>query len=510
MAFFFEEKNRLVLPNWRSFHNTAKIGELNGSKKLKIEKSFNPDITDIVDGWIDNKTIGMAADLIGVAIICNKHEDENVKDAAKFILSNPNFSTNELNDAAKFIISSNSIDETTILDANELEAFQERANLFFVYEKINSIKQKLKFNPRNPILWVEIARYYSIIGQKIQAERCILNAYWLSPNNRFILRSMARFFTHIGKVGFVHDIIRKAPITKVDPWLMATEISLATKRGRYSRFIKSGMNLVNSNKFHPFNISELNSSLGTLELETSLKRGKKLFSDSLLNPNDNALAQAEWISHKERNLIEVDPSTFDVFNDYEAKARDASEKGKWKESLNYAKMWFLDMPFSRGAILFGSEIASTNLDDHDEAVSMYKAGLTSHPRDSQMLNNIVYSLCLNNRLDEAEEYLNRYRNLKSEGNPQHQIYYSATQGLYYFRKGYVDIGRNLYLDAISLAKENKDQKLANLAFVNYVREEIIAGNNFNEVLKSKIEEIKINSNNKTIKKIISEIEQLTS
>lgn len=510
MAFFFEEKDRLVLPNWRSFHNTAKIGELNGSKKLKIEKSFNPDIIDLVDGWLENKTIGMAADLIGVAIICNKQEDENVKEAANFILSNPDFSSNELNEAAQSIIKSNTISETTTLDANELEAFQERANLFFVYEKINLIKKKLKSNPRNPILWVEIARYYSIIGQNIQAERCILNAYYLSPNNRFILRSMARFYTHMGNVDFVHDIIRKAPITKIDPWLMATEISLATKRGRYSRFIKPGFNLVGSNNFHPFNISELNSSLGTLELETSLKRGKKLISDSLLSPNDNALAQAEWISHKERNFIDVDPSTFNVFNDYEAKARDASEKGKWKESLDFAKMWFLDMPFSRGAILFGSEIASTNLNDHNEAVSMYKAGLTSHPRDSQMLNNIVYSLCLNNRLAEAEEYMNRYKNLKSDGNLHHQVCYTATQGLFYFRKGYHDMGRNLYLNAMSLASDNKEQRLANLAFVNYVREEIIAGNNLDGVLKSKIDELKNNSDSQTIKKIISDIEALAS
>tara|TARA_R110002073_G_scaffold261538_3_gene424437 strand:+ start:3101 stop:4636 length:1536 start_codon:yes stop_codon:yes gene_type:complete len=509
MAFFFEEKDRLVIPNWRSFSNTAKLGELNGSHKLLIEKSFNPDITDIVDGWLENKTIGMAADLIGVAIICDKQDDHNVKEAANFIISNSDFASSELIEAANSILKIDYSKINPILDSHDLDAFKERSNTFFVYQKINELKIKIRNNLRNPILWVEIARYYSIIGQNIQAERAILNAYQLSPQNRFVLRSMARFFTHVGKVDFIHDIIRKSDVTRFDPWIMATEISLATKRGRYSRFMKPGLNLVSSKNFHPFNISELNSSLGTIELESSLKKSRKLFTDSLVNPNDNALAQAEWISHKERKLINVNPSEFNVHNDFEAKARDASEHGKWEDSIDYAKLWFLDMPFSRGAILFGSEVASNNLDNHDEAVSLYKAGLTSHPNDTQMLNNIVYSLCLRNRLDEAEQYIERYKTINSGDNIHHDICYTATKGLYHFRKGFHDIGRTFYMEAITMASDAKEQKLANIAFVNYIREEVISGNKVEGEFKEKILELKNKSDSLTIQKIIGQIENLS-
>ncbi|MFT4645263.1 MAG: Tfp pilus assembly protein PilF [Planctomycetota bacterium] len=510
MAFFFEEKDRLVLPNWRSFSNTAKMGELNGSHKLLIEKSFSPDISDIVDGWLENKTIGMAADLIGVAIICNKQDDENVKEAASFILSNSIFSSSELIEAANAILKVDYNKVKPILDSNNLEAFQERSNMFFVYNKISELKVKLRSNPKNPILWVEIARYYSIIGQNKQAERSILNAYRLSPQNRFILRSMARFFTHIGKTDYIHDIIRKSDVTKFDPWIMSAEISLASKRGRYSRFMKSGLNLVSSNNFHPFNISELNSSLGTIELESSLKKSRHLFKDSLLYPNDNTLAQAEWISHKERKLFDINPADFNVHNDFEAKARDSSEHGKWEDSIDYAKLWFLDMPFSRGAILFGSEIASNNLENHSEAVSLYKAGLTSHPNDKQMLNNIVYSLCLSNRLDEADQYIERYKNQHSGANIHHDICYTATKGLYHFRKGYHDIGRTLYMEAITKAADAKEQRLANIAFVNLIREEVMSGNEIEEGFKEKVLELKNKSDSLTVQKIITQIESLTS
>ena len=509
MAFFFEETNRLVLPNWRSFANTAKIGELNGSKKLLIEKSFNPDISDLVDGWIDSQTIGMAGDLIGVAIICNKEDDPNVINAAKFIKSNPEISSRELLNTASIILNKDKVKEKTILDSTSLESFQERSNLYFVYERISDLKKRLRINPKNSILWTEIARYYSIIGQNKQAERSIKNAFQLSPENRFVLRAMARFYTHIGKVDYAHDIIRKLPITKHDPWIMATEISLAMKRGRFSRFIKPAFNIVNSSDYHPFNVSELNSSLGTLEMDTSLKKSKKLFNDSLINPNDNTLAQAEWISHKESNFLNVNPSEFDIENDYEAKARDASEHGRWQDSVDFAKLWFLDMPFSRGAILFGSEVASNNLNNQDEAVSLYKAGLTSHPNDSQMLNNIVYSMCLNNRVDEAEEYLNRFKLDDKGTNVEHQICITATRGLYYFRKGFYDLGRKYYLEAMTKASVEKKQLLANIAFVNYVREEYLAGFEVNDEIKNKITELRQKSQSKTVKKIISDIDSIS-
>ena len=83
MAIFFEETNRLVIPNWRSFSNTAKIGELNGSKKLLVDPTFNPDLTDLIDDWENSKTIGVAADLLGAAIIGNQLSNPEVVKSGK-------------------------------------------------------------------------------------------------------------------------------------------------------------------------------------------------------------------------------------------------------------------------------------------------------------------------------------------------------------------------------------------------------------------------------------------
>ena len=162
-------------------------------------------------------------------------------------------------------------------------------------------------------------------------------------------------------------------------------------------------------------------------------------------------------------------------NKFEADARNSAEIGEFEDAVNYAKLWFLDMPFSRGAILFGSQVAANNLDDHNETIQLYKAGLTSHPNDPQMLNNLMYSLCLSNNLKEADAYWQKFSNIGKTAIPT-EICITATKGLYNFRKGLQEQGREYYTHAIEKAVNSKEQKLANQAFVNYLREEIIVGN----------------------------------
>jgi hypothetical protein len=40
VAHLFEKKDRHVIPNWRSFDNTAKLGELNGSRGIEFVSTF--------------------------------------------------------------------------------------------------------------------------------------------------------------------------------------------------------------------------------------------------------------------------------------------------------------------------------------------------------------------------------------------------------------------------------------------------------------------------------------
>jgi pentatricopeptide repeat protein len=477
MAHNFEKKDRHVIPNWRSFNNTVKLGELNGSKGIQLNSSFKPDISNILEDWDENKNLGVAGDIIGIALLSNQEENSIVREIAKFITDNKDQATPALINAAALVNKpSKEVELNLNFDVDTIDTFNESYQLYNIHREIGLLRKKLIVNPNNPILWVEISRMYAILGQQKKAERSIRNAIYLAPENRFILRNSARFFTHLGDLEFAHDIIRRSELVKTDPWVMAAEISLATLRNRGSRFAKSGLQIIESNSFHPFNISELASSLATLELKNaSVKKSRKLFDKSLINPNDNSLAQAEWAEQEENSLRSINPSEFKVINSFEALARDSAQHKKWNDAIDYSKSWFLDIPFSKAAVTFANEIAYNKLKDHKLAVEIAKAGLVSHPNDPQLINNIIYSLCLQNKLDEAEAFLQRIKKEDIEPNSVHQICLTASRGLFLFRKGFREAGRLLYFESMKLSKEINNLYLNSSAYVNYCREEVLAG-----------------------------------
>lgn len=506
MANIFENKDRHVIPNWRSFENTAKLGELNGSKTIKLDSSFKPDISDLIEDWKENKNLGVAGDIIGVALVCNQQENETVKEVSNYVLSQKHGTTPALLKAAKSINRKKREEIDFPFEISNIETFAFRENLQVLFQRINLYKKRLIQNPNNPIAWVELSRLYSINGQEDQAERAMKNALFLAPENRFVLRNMARFFVHIGDIDFAHENLKKADITKYDPWVMATEIALADLRGRGSIFTKKGLQIIDSNSFHPFNITELSSSIGTLELSnSSLKKSKKLFEKSLINPNDNSLAQAEWVSQEESGIMNIDPSKFNVKNSFEALARDAKENRKWDNAIEFSKNWFLDLPFSKGGILFGSEIATSKLKNHSKAVEIAKLGLISHPNDPQLLNNIVYSLCLENKIEEAEKHFDKIRTTHLDYSDINKVCITATHGLLLFRKNQPELGRKYYLESMKLAKEINNSYLSSLAFVNYSREEIMQNETDISPLISKLLEIKKNNSNEDIISLIDEV-----
>jgi tetratricopeptide (TPR) repeat protein len=479
VAHFFEKKDRHVIPNWRSFDNTAKLGELNGSKGIELISNFKPDISDILEDWTeeDNKTIGVAGDILGVALVSNQEQNPKIIEIAKFVLQNEGIAPKALTFAAKGILKPTT-DKIINLDFDSIELFQDETSLVILYKKINDLKRKLRENPSNSINWIEIGRLYAIIGQSIKAERAIRNALFLAPENRFILRNMTRFFVHLGEdgVSFAHDIIRKSTLVNNDPWLLSTEISLATLRGRNSKFIKQGQQIIDSNSFHPFNITELASSLATVEMKNSnIKKSRKLFEQSLKKPNDNSLAQAEWASQEETNLFAINSSQMNLANSYEAMARDFAEKGNWVKAIEYSKKWFLDLPFSKGSILFGNNIALKKLRDHNIAAEVGMLGLRSHPHDPHLLNNIIYSLCLQDKTDEAELLFQKVDKTELTSKSTHNVCLLATLGLLNYRKGNPEKARKFYLEAMNLAKEIGKNSLVSAALINMTREEIILG-----------------------------------
>lgn len=377
MTNIYELENRLLIPNWRDFKRTIKIGELgyfNESKKIFYDNS------KIKTDWINNKTIGFAADLINNSFISNELNSEELKQAIEFVEKNSIEASNSLLSLIKQIkdesikINDNS---TTFLE-KKVESIEEFYSLFdndILNRIINKTKNLTKKHYNNSIYWTELARLYTIKGHLLKAEKCMNIAINLAPNNRFILRSATRFFIHIKQEDKAIHYLKNSESIKNDPWLISAHIASSKLLDRFSPFIKKGISLVNSNNFSNFDLTELSSSLGSLELENgSFKKSKPFLELSMHEPNDNSLAQFEWLRKKEKRLIFNAEKFKLVKNPFEAFAYENFKKGKFNESFNNCIDWFLDMPFSKRPLIFASYIA-TILEQHNYAILICKIGL---------------------------------------------------------------------------------------------------------------------------------------
>jgi len=487
MANLFNPKDRRVLPNWRSFSLTTGLGELDGLKK-GVNVSSRPDLSieDYVFSWDRNKQITIAGDLLSAAFVNGLTEDPKVKEAAVFVLSNREKSTDNLLKFAEYII--NPTDEA--IDKRVTFHFEDGYDE--IKKMIREIKDKINNYPQNPILYVELSRLYSILGNKEKAIKNMSIAIQLAPENRFVLRAASRLYTHFGLADHIHHIIKKSEISKYDPWIISAEIALATILDRSSHLIKKGFQMIKFGKYVPRDLTELAASLGTLEfLHGNRKKTNKMLKASMISPNDNSLAQVEWISNKGYNFI-INPNDYRIENKYEALTLDNYYDNKFDEALKNSIAWFCDIPFSRSPIIFSSYIAGSILDKNELAINILFAGLESHPNDPQIINNLAFALALENRLDDAEKHLGKIVNL-SNVDQIASVCLTATKGLVAFRRGNKTKGRKLYSESIEKTEEIKNNYLKGLAMLNYVREEILSNSDDNLInnLMEQVDKIQI-------------------
>ncbi len=383
MAIIYEIKERRVIPNWRDYKRTLQIGELSNSNTQPLDIN----IDRVVNDWSTLKNIGTAAELINAAFISGKSEFTELIEAVRLVKDNPTSASNTLLSFADNFekpIIQNSLTNSNIFllekDVDTIDEFQALINNKSLFKVINRTKKRSINEINNPIVWVELSRLYIIHGQEKKAERAMLTALHLAPDNRFVLRSATRFFIHTDQFDKALYYLRKSNSLKHDPWLISAHIATSSIMKRFSPLIKDGEKLILSNKFSPYELTELYSSLGTLEFKDgSFKKAKAHFDKSMLKPNDNTLAQLEWVS-KEDSRFSINPFSFEnVINPFEAFALEHYEKGNWKDAFYNCIKWFLDTPFSKRPVLLGSYIAGSLLKDTNASVLLCEVGLQANP-----------------------------------------------------------------------------------------------------------------------------------
>ena len=251
--------------------------------------------------------------------------------------------------------------------------------------------------------------------------------------------------------------------------------------------------------------------MGTLEfVKGTQKRSKLFFEKSLISPNDNSLAQAEWAKANKLSL-HFDKTVCDKVNmSYEANALYAYQKDKYEDALKASIRWLNDMPYSKNPIFVGANISYTFLKDYKTAAKILKRGLEANPNEPAFMNNLAYTYALDGKLVEANEIIQK-ANKVSDIDERTQICLSATRGLIAYREKRIEEGRALYMEAIKAAKDIPGDPTYNWnAILNFIREEILATNLIPSDVDEVLNQIHEAPKDKGVKMLKQDIQQLIS
>jgi Tfp pilus assembly protein PilF len=459
------DKDRRLLPRWQPSAATITSGELQPVGGVADRKIDDVHFEARKAEWETTKSIEVAAELVGSGIVLGRHQE--VEAAARLLADGSSDVSVTLRRMAR-----RALGET----AGGLKSVRKerpgRLQAQTLYAQVSRLRQYLRDNPRDAYAWIDIARLYTTLGQNHKAQFAIEMACAIAPNDRFVLRAASRFFVHIDEAEAAQRLLNKAARTKHDPWLMAAEIATAQVAGRPSQTAALANRALKAETWNPRSSSELAGSYATLLRESgAAKQSRGLFRQSLRDPTENAVAQAQWVASDDKSLI-VPDELFNHPNGHEARTLRDARAGEWDTALDGCWEWAEYEPTSSRPTIMGSFIAAVAHEDAEAILEFAERGLAAEPENSTLLNNKAVGLALADRIDEAVEVMRKVVIDQAPTFSQPALF--ATTGLLFFRAGDPSSGRKFYEKAIDHQYSRSDRRCRALALWHLAREEVAA------------------------------------
>ena len=473
MASKSDKTQRIVVPQWKEYREFATSGELLGHASDAANVVYFP-IDKYIGRWQLNPSMATAGDLLSAAIMNGQTSNPTVIKAAKYVIEREDYGYITLCKTARMILPKEE-NESIEKHPSDVSAKIKIINREEIYkERVGFLRKLINEYPYNALWYVELSRCYVNLGLVDKAEKYMKVAVHLAPNSRYVSRAAARMFLHSGDKERAHYVLTHNQAFLHDPWLIASEIAVNAANNRGSKFIKQGLSLIHSGNYSPFELTELASAIGTNELEYSLKKAKQLLNQSLIAPNANSWAQAEWLSDRYKSLGLAMMQQPELVKNYEGQAIAAFINNQYDVALDLSIDWISEMRFAKRPIYFATDMAYVYQERYQDAIRILQLGCKMNPKELEFKNNLAYAYALNNQVDEAEKELNELCGMLSGENPETLICAVATGGLIEFRKGHPKEGRQMYQMAIEAALGRREKELADKALLNLIREEFLA------------------------------------
>ena len=480
-------QSRHTVPRWRSISSALSAGELSSLNPRGLSKSqelfkasaqakIEAEFIKKKKAWDSTNDSALAEELICAAIVAGKTSDPSVLTAAIRVQMD-NYHRPALQGFAERIIHGPHPHAYTPV-ADEIGAMRKEVSLR---------KKLINLNPRDSWLLTETALIYANLGQSGKSRHFLLRALKTTPNDRYVLRSAARFFVHVGEPDFAEQVLARSPRSNVDPWLMSARLATEGASGKQSNAWKGAKSLLANENFSSFDRSELAAEVGTMELKGgSRRRAVRFLRQGAENPTENAVAQIEWVSSKSRILETTELLANLSFSD-EATAHRAYFESDWQTALSAAERWLQLEPFSARPAVFGTFVASILSHSIDRGLAIARRGLRCNPRDLTLLNNAIVLLCYANRIAEAKVEYGRLSEISHSQTDS--IVRLATGGLISFREANYDQGIEQYRRAIDEAIKLREASFALRAYCFLAREVTLLDSRVAGVFSKNITEV---------------------
>lgn len=462
MSVTYDDKNRQVTPRCLEYSTACSLGLLRVIRKQEQIQKTGLEDSNARQEWLDGPSIATAVDFVAEALILKEFKSEEAIEAANYILNKGRAYSFLIRQLAGHFLEPKPL---KWVEPSGIQSINER------WEDIARLKKSVRIYPENPIAWSDLSLYYATLGQVDKSKMAMKVALYLGNNNRFILRSASRCFMHLGEPDRAIAILNRSGRCAIDPWIASAEIAIAERTGLKSRSISKARDLIKNENLTPLSRSELAISLGTLEMKGgSVKLAKKLMNQALIDPTENALAQAEWMVNQLK--IDVDKMVklrSVVPASYEATAVYFYYKKQFEQSLKAAEMWGKFQFLSARPIIVSMFLSSTHLDNDLKAVNIFENALPAQIENPLVINNYAFALARIGLTEDAAIALSKID--LNKVSDDEKLALIATSGLISFREEDFELGRELYSKAVKGFELINNLRLAAVATYYWAVEE---------------------------------------
>lgn len=453
MSVFADDSDREVIPRWLEYQIARSIGLFKGPAVTTVTRNSRYD-EEVLRDWLNAPNLATAVELVSHSFINKDFSSSEAVNAAKYLQENSSQLFPLQLEIANYFLSINKDHPT----------FEQETQPQSIKRTVSKLRLSLQQYPLNSLAWSDLSICYAKNGNKKKSIRAAQVALSLAKHNRFILRNVSSCFFHFGEVDRAIYTLRKSELWKVDPWIASAEIALSEKSGLKSKSLNFAKNLVSDDNLPPFSRSELAAELGSIEFKSGSRgRSSRLIKLALVDPNENSLAQTEWL--KKQSLSNIDPHGLTVCAPFEADSWHHYFTKQFQDSLLATKRWMYFQPMSIDPVIQASFLSSTCLNNDAETVNIIEGIPKTMRNNALVLNNYAFSLIKTERINEAEKVLNSIKD--DELTEVDRLVLTATLGLLAFRRNQITIGESLYqkaIDGFSILNEPRRAILARFFF----------------------------------------------